>query len=240
MTHLARPGHRLLLVASSDFHLGDGSPRDDVGAAACERLARETVELAPLVALHLAEVALVGDVLDAWRYRLRDCVAAHLHELSLLASLAPRPSRQSVRWILGNHDEAVRLAHLPRRTWFEMTRHAELAGYHVEHGDAYDPAPDLLRRAGIAGCRALAWVGRRIGPGVEDDLSEAAGRLEGAGRWGDGDRYRRLATQGGRRRAILGHTHRAVVAPGYVNLGTWAKDGWTLLWDDGVVTRWRL
>jgi len=245
-----RPEANLLFAATSDLHMGDGSPRDDFGRAQSERLCRSVEALAPIfVRCPGARVVLVGDVCDAWRYDLGKILAAHEHELSLVASMSSRP----VLWMRGNHDSVLRRLdlpdHLDRRV--VLLRDVVLGGWYIAHGDQWDPDPGVWRRVGVGACKALSWVGRTFGAGAENRLDRWASSLEGHGRHGKADRYSLAAVKAARAEfdrvgqapvgVVFGHTHSAgegcIDGVEWVDLGTMPVDGWALVWSDGVVTR---
>jgi len=228
---------RLVAIVSSDHHMGDGSARDDVRRSDGLRLLAEVGHIGDMIGDTGAKVVLVGDVLDAWRYRLPDCIKAHRRQLQALANLNPI-------YLVGNHDVALLRNDAPvLPAGFELRRLATVGGWYICHGDQFDPNPVFWRKVGKAGCRVLAKLGGWW-PAAEDWLSNAAGRIEGVGRWGGVDHYEeaavRHATACGLRGAILGHTHRGSIGATYVNTGTWREKGWVLMREDGTGEWWGL
>lgn len=243
---LVRPGRILQFVMASDIHLGDRSARDDVTPALRDRLRKEAEVLSNLAFDHGARVVLVGDVIDGWRYDQTLCVRESMAELEVLARMSPEESRTV--WIVGNHDERIEQAGLPEGM-FDLASRVILHRTRIEHGHLTDPIPGLWRRIGISTCRALAFLGRNVGARFEDRmdrwLSRMEARIGARGRHADPRRcmveaFRRIGHGPAEaRRIVFGHTHRhGVFKMGdllHVNTGLWARDGWTLLWDDDLV-----
>ena len=238
------PGARLTRLRVSDFHFGNGSARDDVTRKMSDKLRAEIKLLAPIVVRDNTDTAMLGDVVDGWRYRSwQDCISAHRVDLINIGSLGL--PRKPVRWVLGNHDAMVRDKDAAEIGPFVLCDKITDCGDLEEHGDRFNPGQAIWRSVGKAACSVLAVVGHFVSPKLEDRLYGLGGKIEGGGRYSkEHDRYQRSsledAAHRGLRGAVLGHTHRAVIDGNYVNTGSWANDGWSLFWSDGSVTRWRL
>lgn len=232
----------LALAVTSDLHFLAGGTREDWTPAATERFVAGVNALAPHC-LTGATLALDGDIYDGWLADLYACITAHPMELAALDAVAAQaPGR--VVLLVGNHDEGLRPC--PLLSAFRICDELVAAGVHVEHGHRREPNPGWLRRAGMAGCRFLSWVGSRS-PRVEDAMRRAYSWVEGRGRHGDADAMRAGVAAAAKAKrcqeAVCGHSHEAAddVIDGVrvLDCGTWARDGWLLRFSDGAWVRWR-
>jgi len=213
-----------MIYAASDFHMGDGGPRDDFTPDCKKRLLSQETSLARHT------VVLLGDVVDGHRYGFEASMHVHMDELGMLGRLG-------AIWIVGNHDEEAWLhQHTLRGLGFTLAdrmlldcplvdfgtppalrrwRSMNIAMY-LCHGHEFDPyCSGRYAWIGRRASRMANWIGRRS-PTWEDRIAGWAGRLQGTGRYA-GTPFFDAATKhiehwpkvGG---IICGHTHQAAKA----------------------------
>ena len=214
------------LYLASDFHMGDGSARDDFAPHA----ARFETSLAAIPKQDI--IVLVGDVVDFWRYDMPQILQRYRQVLTMLAD------RQAI-WIAGNHDAGVLKPfvqqHLP--PGFIFTKRLAIDGWYACHGDEFDLVNSRWSWIGELATVCVTAIGH-TSPWLEDWLSEFPHWIKGTGRHAQASKFRKYAhafvsdflVNGIDCRGIVcGHTHQVAHEPGYVNTGTWATDGWTVL-----------
>lgn len=238
---------KLLAVLVSDIHWQAGTARDDVTPAHSERMRSMWKGLREVVLRDKAYIVLVGDCWDGWRDSIGECVKAHWSDFAPMASTAARAGKQ-VFILLGNHDEDLEpemFGEAPVRLVKDAVFNFGGKLVLVKHGHQWDPDPGLWRKAGIVGCKVLAWVGKYISHRLEDGINRTVSKLQAKGRYGTNEGYITKACADAKRMGckvvVFGHTHEAGEGTHdgvkWVNTGTWKKNGFTLYWSDGNVTR---
>jgi len=240
---------RLDLAVCSDGHPEAGGERDDFTPSDDARMISECETIKDLCDdSPEAEAALAGDWAELWKGSPADAVLrAHLAMFRAIGKIAA-----FVVWVLGNHDAEVGATDLKRRNIrmvvkkLHIHRTSKGSQWLVMHGHEGDPNRSIWRAVGKGACKALGWLGRHVSARLEDKAHAWASSLS-SGSEGDPLRYarycvgeaRRLGCQG----VIFGHTHRAgdgeIDGIRWIDCGTWKRDGWVMLWDDGSFTRFK-
>lgn len=223
-----------MIYAASDFHMGDGGPRDDFTQDCTKRLLDQEK------ALKGNTVLLLGDIIDGHRYDFAASMQAHAEELQMLGRL-------HAYWIVGNHDEGVwRYEGTIRDIGFRLMSRCLLRvpktmredrdrWLYLCHGHEFDPAcSGRFAWVGRKAAGVANWLGRRW-PRLEDRVAGAAGRLQGTGRYA-GSPFFDAATghvehwhqaHG----VVCGHTHAVAkttfgAGKSYYNTGMYREHDW--------------
>lgn len=214
----------MLIYAASDFHLGDGSPRDE-----SKRREDDLIRSVHSIPGN-ARIVLVGDVVDLWRYKHTSLIwRAHLEFFNYFSS-------RGAIYVMGNHDMDKALVKGIVSESVFVTKHINLDGMLYTHGNMFDLANGRWWKIGRAVTTAGAALGL-LSPSLEDAADRLATRIQGTGRHSARDKFLKTVKDFiedfyGVAGIVCGHTHDALVSElggkAYVNLGTWAENGWSV------------